>query len=357
MPSPRFRLLGPVLLIAAVAGLGLYWNLRHDASPIDDTSDSSGDSIRLPTAAPDDDHQGSDQRPARFAQRVPPTVSANSIDDSGLPPMPNADVPLAEAMDDLLARAEAGEPEATCRLLLDVSACTEHANRIQQRNSLTERAAGTDSVLMRERMIDFLAANDEATAQWDSFCKDSTPIPFAEMERLLFQALPNMSNRQRLLFTMSREDGSLIRLPRTFDGGPPRTVSGGILSQYHADNDLDALEQGIAEADPLALEGMLLLYMPMSFAKKMFDLREALPDPYRFAGYALMMQQLYGPDSLGDAVGMTLNLALAQMPPTTRNTLQLQVDSEVSRWRQTSVANPKSLPRRDDQRSGSLCGD
>ncbi len=254
-----------------------------------------------------------------------------------------------------MERAEAGEPEATCRLLLDIGMCMERENRLRSQQRLTEQAARTDSELMRDRMIDFLDANQEDGDRWESFCADTKPMAFADMERLLFQALPRMTNRQRLLFTMSREDGSLMRLPRTFEGGSPRTVSGGILSQYHADNDLDALEQGMAEADPLALEVMLMLYMPMSFAKQMIDFREALPDPYRYSGYALMMQQLYGPDALGEAGTMTLNMALAQMDPATRNALQQQADAGVARWREVSRLQPKAMPGNDSRRSSSLC--
>ncbi|MCB1560561.1 MAG: hypothetical protein KDI75_05655 [Xanthomonadales bacterium] len=358
MPPRRFRILAPALVITVLAGVLLYWITAGERTPTAigiDLDDAGVSSTPLEVPASDANREAT-AGANRFARRTTVAATPGTLDDSSLPPMPPVDTPLVEVIGDLRKRAEAGEPEATCRLLLDTSACMEHQNWIRQRRMWTERATHTDSEGMRDRMIDVVAANDEASERLSALCEGVEAVDFDDMERLLFQALPRMSNRQRLLFTMSREDGSLIRLPRTFNGGPPRSVSGGILSQYHADNDIDALEQGIREADPLALEGMLLLHMPMSFAKKMFDLREALPDPIRFSGYAMMMQQLYGPESLGDAATTALSLSLAHMDADTRETLMQQVATEVARWRQVSLANPKKLPDNESLRSGSLCG-
>lgn len=358
MRSRRFRWLGPVMLLALLTGAGLYWQSRQASAPDHDTRrgkvglDAAGvESFTTATKDSDNAEHGS-----RFAQRVPAATTAVA-DFSALPPMPHVDAPLAEAVDDLLQRAEAGEPEATCRLLLDMSACIENRNTRERREMLTQRAASTQSDYQRERMIDFLAISQQASDRWSAFCADTELMSFSDTERLLNQALPRMSNRQRLLFTMSREDGSLIRLPRSMHDYTPRGANDGILSQFHADNDLDALEQGIAEADPLALEGKILLHIPTSIGKKMFDLREALPDPYKFTGYALMMQQLYGPESLGEIASAALNRILPSMDPAARDALQQQVDSEVERWRQVSIAKPKNMPERDDRRSGSLCAD
>ena len=351
------------LWLALLASMALTAYLWFDRAP------QTGASSSASTPAADDevaDATGSsgENSPKKSASRfslksrqATPGATDPMPDAATLPPMPPVDAPLAEAMDDLLTRAEAGEPEATCRLLLDLGACMENENTRQRREMLTQRAASTQSDFQRERMIDFLAVSQEASDRWNTFCAGTKPMTFADMERLLFQAAPRMSNRQRLLFTMSLEDGSLIRLPRSMQDYQPRPTNDGIISQFHADNDLEALEQGIAEADPLALEGKILLHIPTGIGKKMFDLREALPDPYKFTGYALMMQQLYGPDALGEIATKALDSILPALDPTTRESLQQQADTEVARWRETSIANPKSMPDNREQRSGSLCAD
>ena len=169
--------------------------------------------------------------------------------------------------------------------------------------------------------------------------------------------MASSENRWSLRLASSREDGSLIRLSRSMQDFRPRGANDGVISQFHANNDLAALEKGTAEADPLALEGKILLHLPTAFGKKVFDLRQALPDSRQFAGYALMMQQLYGPEALGESAGAALDSILPNLDPTTRASLQRQADEEVARWRQTSIASPRSIPDSRNERSGSFCAD
>src|SRR5690606_19298668 len=108
---------------------------------------------------------------------------------------------------------------------------------------------------------------------------------------LLKRTLPNMSPRQKTLIAMLRADGSLARVMR--QGGIP---SGGLsvgsenlVSQFLADNDMPFLQAGFDVADPLALEGLLLVHAPggMIGGMPFSVMRQSRPDPYRFARYAL----------------------------------------------------------------------
>jgi hypothetical protein len=168
--------------------------------------------------------------------------------------------------------------------------------------------------------------------------------------------LEQMNTWQRLLLVMTNSEGRLIRLP--IDLSPEALeilVANVAYPQYLVDLDLPTLEQGIREAQPLALEGKIILHLPSPEARSL-GLRQSLPDPFLFARYALMMKELHGDESVGPLVDDVLVGVLMRMPQEHSARLHHEVDEGVRAWR--AVDKTVALARKEDAAmpASSLCG-
>jgi hypothetical protein len=272
-------------------------------------------------------------------------------------PLPPSDAPLAAQLDALMSLAEAGEPVAACRLALDSVYCQDYERNRSFMNQVT-----TGLAPRLHRMSDDLAAGlivgtEEKLANGADYCADLSAKTLPSMDSLLEQALPRLNARQKVLLVLSRPDGSVARLIRepmsgSRSGGDTRFV----YSQFLADHGMEFLKAGIAAADPLALEGMILVHAPSRVPDRGLDVFLSLPDPYQFAGFALLMQELNGPTSLGPYVSDVLESVLVGIPPNDTQQLQASVKLEARRWQNTeSETRYSSAPK--TLRSSSLCSD
>lgn len=293
-------------------------------------------------------------------QQTSPSVSAaNSAQPATWTPvLPAADLPLTQQLPVLIDEAMRGNPVAACRLALDSAYCSSQQRSLafsrQMEASLSRSPAASDDL-----MVGAIARNEERAANAEGYCEgvDSATLP--DPDAYLAAAANAMTARQKVLLAMSRQDGTLVRMPRETGS----IVSAGrnseyLVPQFLADNDLAFLQGGMAAADPLALEGMILLHAPSFLPGSLFGLREVLPDPYRFAFHALLMQRLSGDESVGPFVAETLSKTLARMPPDRVATLHAAVETEFKRWQQTSLQGRWSSVEYDTtKRTASLCSE
>ncbi len=117
-----------------------------------------------------------------------------------------------------------------------------------------------------------------------------------------------------------------------------------MISQYLADNMLQFLQQGLADADPLALEGMLIVHYPF------FDLSVAripsvsLPNPEAFARHAYLAEAVLGSEGLGPIGRQALLAIETHLPPDRVFQLRAEARNLSMAWRSRAQA----------QRGGSL---
>jgi hypothetical protein len=292
--------------------------------------------------------------------QTPPSASATNSTQPATwtPVLPALDLPLTQQLPALVDEAMRGNPVAACRLALDSAYCSSQQRSLafsrQMEASLSRRPSGSDDLV-----IGAIARSEERAANAGGYCEgvDSAMLP--DPDAYLAAAANAMTTRQKVLLAMSRQDGTLVRMPRETGS----IVSSGrnseyLVPQFLADNDVAFLQSGMVAADPLALEGMILLHAPSFLPGSLFGLREVLPDPYRFAFHALLMQRLSGDESVGPFVAETLSKTLARMPPDRVATLHAAVETEFRRWQQTSLQKQwPSVGYDSTQRTASLCSE
>jgi hypothetical protein len=274
-----------------------------------------------------------------------------------LPVLPPPDAPLAAQLDTLLELAESGEPVAVCRLALDSLYCRDYDHNLSFMKQVNTGLGDRTHQITNDLAADLIIGSEDGIARGATFCeglKDRTVPP---LDSFLNKALPRLSTRQKALLVLSRPDGSiaqLLRDPRSrpTGGGDTRHV----YPQFLADHAMEFLEQGMLEADPIALEVMILVHAPTRLPDRGMDVLPALPNPYKFAGYALLMQQLSGQGSLGPFATEALNLVLAGLAADQLQALQRKVDAEAKRWQ--AFPEKSHFARLDaNARASSLCTD
>lgn len=262
---------------------------------------------------------------ARHAEAVP----------GGQVALPETQQPLADQIETLMAQAQAGNPVAACRLYLGLGRCRmmeqrmRRATRMQQ--SLLQASAPVSQEAIRISSVALAMERLDAAAGW---CQGVDTDRWPDAVDAMQKAYARMSVWQRVLLVMSLPDGSLLRLPHHTGGqhgygGSNDHVYPQILS-LHA---YSALEQGIATANPLALEGMVLVHSPARWPSiGIHAPRLALPDRSRFARYALLLQRVRGDEALGPAAGHVLTQVMAGYSDDERAWLMQQLEQDARQW-------------------------
>lgn len=275
---------------------------------------------------------------------------------AALPPLPPADEPFAAQIEALAARAEAGDPVAACRLLIDGMRCASSSRNATFAKQLEGSLARASDGMSEHAVINAMAHAEHAAAGSAAFCAGVDDNALPDPDRYLAAALPRLDVRQRVLLAMTDEHGNITRLPRGRGAASFSTSSANLVPQFLADHDLAFLQAGVAAFDPLALEGMLLLHAPTMTLGAANRLRLHQPNPQRFAHHALLMQQLYGEDALGDSADYLLNRVIARMSPEAQAALRSAVALEAARW--TRSGAPPSPETIDTLRgAGDLCNE
>ncbi len=348
----RVPLVIGLVLIAGGAGYLLSDRLKAP-NAVATTTEIESNPLVTPPAAPaviEAVAEKFEHTPAVVPLPVPVPVPQN------LPPLPPSDRPFAEQFDALVALAEAGEPVASCRLALDSLYCQEH-ELSQSFNKQMSGAAGSLAKTMGNELAATLVMGaEDSVSSGAGFCAGFSSKSVPDVNALLNRALPRLSVRQKLLLALARPDGSVVQIMRE----PPRnpTIGGGslrIYSQFLADHAMDFLHEGIVAADPMALEAMILVHAPGRVPDAGSVVFPWLPDPYKFAGYALLQQQLSGSASLGPFVGATLEKVRAELSIDQWQTLQRAVNAEEKRWQAFQDRGRSARPDPTTSRASNLC--
>lgn len=198
-------------------------------------------------------------------------------------------------------------------------------------------AAGGKGRSDERTLVGAIAATEEGTAGVAEYCRGVDPSTYPDPEHFLEPTIGTMSARQKVLLALAGPDGAIQRLPREIRPAPGLGNSiNYMMPQFVADHGYAFLQQGIVAADPLALEGMLMVHSPVWMPGTERSPRFSAPDPLRFARYAMLMNAVYGQEATGNVARSILARVLATLAPEQRNALDAQVARDVALWQSTA---------------------
>ncbi len=306
-----------VLLLGALIILLLYGSQISTDSTSDTISEESqGDTgIEQATLEELESLDTSEQQPSEQTK----------VSRADLPPLPPADAPLSEQLDDLIELSEAGEPTASCRLIIASNRCREllrHERFTARMRQSLARSGGRNDGLM----IDVVAST-ELQGQ-PGFCQNINIDELPSADEVFHRSVSGMSARQKTLLALMRSDGKIRRIR-----GDSRFTESSlyVVPQFLADNTHSLLLAGYAAFDPLALEGLVLLHAP-GMAMGPQGASVWMPNPKEFYKYARLMQDLFGLESIGAPGGRLLQSVQDSLPPSEISRLERVVELERMRW-------------------------
>lgn len=351
----RLWIVVAVAASAMVVVLLLGWFIANRSAPLAPAANPPSQPPSAKVEVPDLDIATSDAfAPQVSAVRLSPPPAEPDIDAA----LPAADASLVEQLPALRALADRGHPEAACRLMVQVQVCRDferNAGFARQLQGDLVRVADPGKPTEAERMlIGAVAAGLEHMQSAKALCRHFRwrNEEFDE-SALLDRVVSQLSVRQRVILAMLDESGRLTRLPQHALGD---VLVGGstdyVYPSYLSENAIQFLRSGIEAADPLALEGMIVLHAPVRFPGPQ-GVRFQLPDAYRFAGYASLMVALYGHERLGGLAHRSLERVLDRLDAQQRRQLDAAVELEARRWRAVQVRRPSRWP--DTESAIELC--
>ena len=264
-----------------------------------------------------------------------------------LPP-PDRSQPLASQLAALKSRAEEGDPVAACALVLDSLKCVAAATAERFVQGIEQSVAQQPTPFGDERSIDMLAHSREKLAAPRLYCEGVDPSELPRPDAAVRNALPYMSVRQKVLLTLAMHDGQIVRFPRGF--GPPPNLGRTelyVMPQYVADHGYEFLRQGAEAADPLALEGLMVVHLPVWSPGVRWSPGLSMTNPRLFATYALMLREVIGVPAFGEVAEKALSRVMATMSPEEIVKVEAQVHQSLARWR-ASAARKSPQDHADD---------
>ncbi|MCB1568391.1 MAG: hypothetical protein KDI69_06195 [Xanthomonadales bacterium] len=325
-----------MLLLVGMAGLAFVWYLKGEREA--STHASEKHDVVL-----DEPHLPEPDTPAVHDASAVSNWDGNRSKLEHTP-LPDADVPLAQQLETLEALAEQGNPEAACRLYVGLRRCRTVAQRLQRAEQMqTHLEQGGEARISQDMMVSSIANTLENAQALSSWCEGIKPDHLPDANALAAGTIDRMTSAQKVLLVMSRQNGSLMRLPRGF--GPPGgfgASSDFIYPQFLSERAYGILQDGIRRADPLALEGMLMVHSPSWLPGLEEFPRLSLPDRDLFVRYALLMREVYGDDALGQVAGAVLSRSTESMSPAERDAAQRWAEREAQRWRATRIEDNAS---------------
>lgn len=347
------RSIALLVLVVALVGLAFVWYVkgeREASTYASEKHDSARDKPRLPEP----------NTPAVHDANAASNGDRNQSKAENTP-LPDADVPLAQQLETLEALAKQGNPEAACRLYVSSRLCRTVAQRLQRAKQMqTHLEQGGEARISQDMMVSSIANTLENAQALSSWCEGIKPDHLPDANALAAGAIDRMTSAQKVLLVMSRQNGSLMRLPRSF--GPPGgfgASSDFIYPQFLSARAYGILQDGIRRADPLALEGMLMVHSPSWLPGLEEFPRLSLPDRDQFVRYALLMREVYGDDALGQVAGVVLSRSTESMSSAERDAAQRWAEMEAQRWRailiEKNVSAQSAMTSTWDEDPG--CGD
>jgi hypothetical protein len=247
--------------------------------------------------------------------------------------LPSADQPFADQYAALLEAHRAGNTVASCRLTVGVTECSQFQRSLVftrgiERNVRRRIEEGAAEVA-DEALISAVANSLEFLESRAATCGAGSVGAGPSASEIIEFAAPRLSASQKTVLAMLRADGQLRRL-----NPPNRSYSQSqqyVYPQYLADRALEFLQTGFRAGHPLALEGLAMVHAPGT-GIPFQGMGPSLPNPRLYARYALLLQELYGPEVLGAFAQQLIELSLASLPPNEVQQVHQWVASERMRW-------------------------
>lgn len=342
--------------VAALALIGALFLTRHpsvstegDSAPRGDAGGPVATQPQLDVLAATDVAEPNTDDPSTSGT-VPEVGSAQA----SLPPLPPKSAPLAASIDALLQRAEAGDAVATCRVIIEFQTCRNRVAATSRARYFRGIASDAKTDVERDENVRIAARLLERADPEDPACDGDLHLGRPDFGPKVVKGMSALSNDQKVLLAMTDDYGELIRLPNSWSrsaGEPSLTIQ--VYPQYLVDITLPALDTGIAEANPLALEGKIILHMPTPFAK-LLGLRSSEPDPYKFALHCIVMREVVGERSLGPVVENVLQNVLMKMTVEDSSRLIQEAKSMTGTWKARRGA--ASRPDYVTDKASEFCG-
>lgn len=293
--------------------------------------------------------------PAPDTQAV--TTASNDYTQMPLPELPGRDISFSLQFPDLYARAKAGDPVASCRLVLDSMRCADWQRSQQFNAMLTMSLSQNPNSKMTDLAIEALARTEVKDAQ-SHICADFDTSQLEGIEQLGPTAFARLSPRQKLLIAMTNESGTVLRLPKSLIPKPTSISFNDeyMVPQFLADHDRAFIADGLAARDPLALEAAMLLHTPRLPAAMIRGLRQAQPDPLKFAFYARLSRELLGDQGTSPFAIETLGKIEAKLSDAARQSLDQSVQAELPSWRAALAVSANSAEEIDSADAAAACG-
>ena len=259
-------------------------------------------------------------------------------------PMPEASLPLAEQLDALEQLAQVGDPEAACRLFVGTRRCRMVSQRLQRAEQLQQSLERGQTLRIGEDIAVLSIANAlEQTRSLANWCEGADPARFPDVDVLAERAFTTMTTTQKVVLVLSRQDGSIARIPRQFSSSHSLGGNTGFMyPQFLSDHGLAILEEGVHQANPLALEGLIMLYSPAWIPGSEEAPRLSMPNRRQFVRYGLLMTRVFGEDEIGPIVGSVLARSLASLNPKERAEAERQAEIEAAQWRAQAASSTTS---------------
>jgi len=267
------------------------------------------------------------------APQTPQHVELSGSQQTVAKARPPSDLPFKDQFSALLEAHRTGDTVASCRLALGVTECLQYQRSLAFTQAAERNARfRLDQGMARDEDEAFIsaAANSlEFLEQRALRCDGAAVSKGPSASEIITQAAPRLSPAQKTVIAMIRSDGQLRRL-----NPPNRSYSQSqqyVYPQYLADHALEFLDAGFRAADPLALEGLAIVHAPGNGVPRQ-GVGVSLPNPRLYARYALLLQELYGPEVLGSLAQQLIEFSLASLTPNEVQEVHQWVSFERPRW-------------------------
>lgn len=315
-------------MLSAGAGTLLLW--RSVSQYYASLSDPAEQFARVP----DDEQKGAVVQPEQgTSSEGKPWQDRPDVDVRLKRPLPSASISFAEQYSELLDAHRSGDTVASCRLALGVTECMQHQRsmeftRAMERNVRMRIEQGSEDAA-DQALITATATSLEFLESRAASCGGGVVAAGPSASEIIEFAAPRLTASQKTILAMLRADGQLRRLNpanRSYQQSQQY-----VYPQYLADRALEFLESGFRAGHPLALEGLAVVHAP-GMGIPFQGVGPSLPNPRLYARYALLLEELYGPEVLGAFAQQLIELSLASLPPNEVQQVHQWVASERSRW-------------------------
>jgi len=242
--------------------------------------------------------------------------------------------------------SESGNGTATCRLVRMSNRCVDYITNANFGKSVYDALASNQETPSDDFLIGFIARQEWRNKASSGFCAGLSLSDLPETSRVLEQQVHQLSLRQKVVLVLTQSDGSLRRIQRS---GSWSQSGAYLVPQYMADNTEIFLQQGFRAKDPLALEGLVLLYSPSSAFRPQSP-SVWLPNPRKFLFYSIVLAEVAGMEFAGSTVAQLMAQTSLLLGPAEVDRTRREASLEAATWR--SVPKGRTFQSARDRKDG-----